>query len=219
MPDNIYNFLLDLVTPCLYGFILYHVFSIYQSDFLSISVSFFLPGIIYCYLFGREPGQGMGNRIFWGGLFCYVSSFILVLNYSFDISNPVVEKYVLAKKYIAAVGSEQDGYSDNYYFDLVHADSISTPAYWEAVDRKTCSYYHHNWMYKTIKLENATFMILGKKTTSDFKHQCNFLLQKINGPITTKITTALQYGQFEKGDTFNVEKHRGLLGIAWSTYR
>lgn len=220
MPDNIYNFSLDLLTPCLFGFILYHVFSIYQADLLSLLVSFFLPAIIYCFLFAGAPHQGMGKSTFWGGLFCYVLSFLLVLNYSFDSSAPVVEKYFLANKYVVSVGSDDEGYAgEAYYFDLIHPDSISTPAYWVDIDQKTCKYYHHSWKYKMIKLENETFMILDKKTSSNLKHQCYFLLQKTNGPIHKRITTELQYAQFEKGDTFNIEKHRGLWGIEWLTYR
>jgi hypothetical protein len=74
-------------------------------------------------------------------------------------------------------------------------------------------------MYKMIKLGNATFMILDKKTASGFKHQCSFLLQQTNGPIHKRVITEQQYAQFEKGDIFNIENHSGLLGVEWSTYR
>ena len=220
IPDNIYNFFLDLPTPCLYGFMLFHIFSIYQADFLSLAVSVFLPGILYHFLFAREPKQRMGKTIFWGGLFCYVLSFLLTLNYSFDFSNPAVEKYFLANKYSVTVGSDYEGaQGEYYYFDLIHVDSISTPAYWVEVTQKTCNRYHNSWKYKMIELENETFMILDRKIHSTFKHQCSFLLQKTNGPIHKKLITEQQYAQFEEGDTFNIEKHRGLGGIEWLTYR
>jgi hypothetical protein len=196
---------------------LFHIFTIYEADFVLLSVGVFLTGIMYCILFGREPNQGMGKRTFWGGVFCYVLSFLLVLNYSFDFSTPVVEKYFLAKKYTAVVDYEGNK-GEDYYFDLIHVDSISTSADWVDVNRKSCSYYHNSWKYKTIKLGNETFMVLDKRTQSDIKHQCSFLVQKINGTIHKRITE-LQYSRFEKGDTFNIEKHRGILGIEWLTYR
>lgn len=62
LPDNIYNFFLDLITPCLYGFLLYHLLSVYQADLLTLLVSVFLPGIMYCFLFMREPDQWLTFR-------------------------------------------------------------------------------------------------------------------------------------------------------------
>jgi hypothetical protein len=219
-PDNIYNFFLDLATPCLYGFLLYHVLAVYEADLLLLLVSVFLPAIMCCVLFMREPGEGMGKRTFWAGIVCYVLSFILVLNYSFDSSSPVVEKYFLTKKFYSTTGSDANGdKGESFYFDLIHVDSIATSANWVSVDKKACQYYHNSWMYKEIKLENETFIVLDKKTSSNPVHQCSFLVKKINGPVDFRIITELQYSQYEKGDTFNVEKHKGLLGIAWLTYK
>lgn len=220
IPDNIYNFFLDLLTPCLYGFLLFHILSIYQADFLSLAVSFFLSAIIYYFLFAREPNQGMNKITFFGGMFCYVLSFLLALNYSFDFSNPAVEKYFLANKYSVTVGSDYDGaQGDYYYFDLIHVDSIATPVHWVEVNQKTCNHYHNSWKYRMIELENETFMILDRKIHSTFKHQCSFLLQKTNGSIQKRLITEQQYSRFEEGDTFNIEKHKGLWGIEWLTYR
>lgn len=217
--DNIYNFLLDLITPCLYGFLLYHILCIYESDFLVLLVSLFLPAFMYTFLFAREPDQGISKRTLWGGIFGYMLSLLLVLNYSFDRSRPVLEQYLLAKKSYVTTGSDAAGdKGESFYFNLIHVDSISSSANWVAIDQKACQYYHNSWMYKTIKLENETFMVLGKKAFSNHMHQCSLLLQKINGTVQSRVITELQYAQFEKGDTFHIAKHKGLLGITWVTY-
>lgn len=219
-PDNVYNFLADLLTPCLYGFILFHVLSVYHSPFLSLSVSVFLPVIIYTYSFAGDAPV-MSKGIFWSGLFCYVLTFVLTLNYVFDFSNPVVEKYFLARKYYGTTMAEDGGGPGEnvYYFDLIHIDSISTSAHWVAVNQQTYHCYHDSWLYKTIKFDDATFMILDKKETPFPKRQYYLLLQATNGPFQTKNITELQYARFEKGDTFHIEKHKGLLRLAWLTYR
>lgn len=217
--DNIYTFLLDLITPCLYGFLLYHILSIYESDLLVLLVSLFLPAFMYTFLFAREPGQGMSKRTLWGGIFGYLLSLLLVLNYSFDRSRPVLDQYFLAKKFSAITGSDAAGdKGESFHFNLIHIDSISPSANWVAIDQKACQYYHNSWMYKMYKLENETYMVLDKKTYSNHMHQCSLLLQKINGPVQSRVTTELQYAQFEKGDTFSIEKHKGVLGITWMTY-
>ncbi|MRG44602.1 hypothetical protein GFS24_05730 [Chitinophaga sp. SYP-B3965] len=131
-----------------------------------------------------------------------------------------MEKYFIAKKYSATTGSDHNGdKGENFYFDLIHADSISSSTHWEEVDRKDCDYYHYNWMHKRIKSGNETFMILDKKTYSGPHHQCSFLLQKINGPVEARFMTEPEYDRFEKGDTFHIEKHKGVLGVEWLTYR
>ncbi len=219
-PDNIYNLLLDLITPCLYGFILFHVLSVYQSEFLSLSVSLFLPAIIYCFLFGREPVPVMSKGIFWGGLLSYILTFLLTLNYAFDSSNPAVEKYFLANKYYASVPYDHgDAGSDQYYFDLIHVDSISNPAQWVEVNQKTYGQYRGGQQYKRMKFGDAEYMILAKKETPFAKRQYYFLMQKVNGPFQAKNISESAYAQFEEGDTFHIEKHKGFLGLGWATYR
>lgn len=219
-PDNIYNFLSDLLTPCLYGFILFHVLSIYHSPFLSLSVSLFLPAIIYTYLFAGDAPV-MSKGIFWSGLLCYVLTFLLALNYVFDFSNPVVEKYFLARKYYGTTLAEDGGGpgEDVYYFDLIHIDSMATPAHWVEVNQQTYYRYHDSWRYKRIEFDDALFMILDRKETPFPKRQHYLLLQAINGPFQARNITELQYARFEKGDTFHIERHKGFLGLSWLTYR
>lgn len=218
-PDNIYNFLLDLFTPCLYGFILFHVLSIYQSEFLSLSVSIFLPAIIYCFLFGGDPAPVMSKGIFWGGLVCYVLTFLLTLNYAFDTSNPAVEKYFLANKYYSTAPYDHGAAGgNNYYFDLIHVDSISTPAQWVEVNQKTYGQYRSSQKYKRMKFGETEFMILAKKETPFAKRQYYFLLQEANGPFQAKHIEESDYSRFEEGDTFHIEKHKGFLGVGWVTY-
>lgn len=218
-PDNIYNFLLDLVTPCLYGFILFHVLSVYQSEFLSLSVSIFLPAIIYCFLFGGAPVPVMSKGIFWGGLLSYVLTFLLVVNYAFDTSNPSVEKYFLANKYYTTAPYDHGTAGGNvYYFDLIYVDSISNPAQWVEVNQKTYGQYRSSQKYKRMKIEDAEFMILDKKETPFAKRQYYFLLQEVNGPFEAKHMEEPEYAKFEEGDTFHIEKHKGLLGVRWVTY-
>lgn len=221
IPDNIYNFWLDLLTPCLYGFLLFHVLSIYDFDFLLLAVSIFLPAIIYILLFAGDGIPIMNKGIFWGGLLCYVLTFLLSLNYTFDFSNPVVEKYFLANKHYSTNSSDHDGAAgeDTYYFDLIHIDSISTPAQWVEVNQQTYYRYRDSWKYKRIKFDNEEFMILDKKAPPSLKLQYHFLLQKTNGPFQVKDMTELQYSRFEKGNTLHIEKHTGLLGMEWLTYR
>ncbi|SFO89595.1 hypothetical protein SAMN05428949_6897 [Chitinophaga sp. YR627] len=214
-PDNILTFCLDLLTPCLYGFVLYHMLSVYETKFLSVLVSIFLPGIVYCYLFAGKTYHRMDKSILWGGLFCYALPLLLALNYSFDYSRPSIEKYFLINKFSTTIGSDTEGYSDNYYFDLIHTDSIAKIAHWEDVDQKSCAYYRDDWMYKMIKLKNETFLISARKMPANSKLQCSFLLRRINGTVFRKVSTEQQYSHFERGDTLHVEKHRGLIGIKW----
>lgn len=190
--------------------------SVYEAKFLSVLVSIFLPAVVYYYLFAGETNHRMDKGIFLAGLFCYVLPFLLVLNYSFDFSHPVIERYFLINKSLATTGSDTEGYSDNYYFDLIHTDSIATIAHWEDVEEKSCAYYSDNWMYKVIKLRNEIFLISGKTTPQNRKPQCSFLLRRINGPVFRKVATERQYSHFERGDTLNMEKRKGLLGIEWS---
>ncbi|MGF6850942.1 hypothetical protein QFZ51_006177 [Chitinophaga sp. W3I9] len=219
-PDNIYNFLLDLVTPCLYGFILFHILSIYQSAFLSLAVSIFLPAIIYCFLFGGDPVPVMSKGIFFSGLLCYVLTFLLAVNYTFDTSTPSVEKYFLANKYYTTAAYEYgtEG-GNNYYFDLIHVDSISSHAQWVEVNQKTYGQYRSSQKYKRMKFGEEEFMILGRKETPFAKRQYYFLLQEVNGPFEAKHMEESEYSRFEEGDTFHIEEHKGFLGIGWVTYR
>ena len=220
-PDNIYNFLLDLLTPCLYGFLLFHVLSIYNAPFWALAVSVFLPAIIYTYLFAGDPVTTMSKRIFWAGLFCYVLAFLLALNYAFDFSNPAVEKYLLVKKYYVTTVAEDGGGpgEDVYYFDLIPIDSVSTPATWVGVNGQTYHRYHDNWRYKKIALDSVAFLILDKREKTYPQPQYDLLLLETNGTVLAQHMTEAQYARFEKGDTFHIEKHRGLLGLLWCTYR
>lgn len=220
IPDNMYNFWLDLFTPCLYGFILFHVLSIYDSSLLSLAVSIFLPAIVYTFLFAGDGITVMSKGIFWSGLTCYVLFFLVTLNYVFDLSKPVVEKYFLAKKYAVTTLAEDGGPGgDAYYFDLIHVDSVSAPAQWIEVNQKMYNSYQHSWKYKRITLDSTVFIILDKKGKSAGRPPYYFLLLKTNGPFYAKIMTEPDYARFENGDTFHVEKHRGMLGVEWLTYR
>ncbi|HEY9260179.1 hypothetical protein [Chitinophaga sp.] len=219
-PDNMYNFLLDLLTPCLYGFILFHVLSIYQSPFLSLSVSIFIPAIIYTYLFAGDPTPVMSKGVFWSGLCCYVLTFLLTLNYVSDFSNPVIEKYLLARKYYVTAQAEDGGPGEDiFYFDLIHADSIAAPAQWMEVNQETYRRPRDNWRYKKIEFDNTTYLILDKKETTYPQHQYHLLLLEANGGFQAQHMTEPEYARYEKGDTFHIEKHKGLLGLQWLTYR
>lgn len=218
--DNIYSFISDLVTPCLFGFLLYHALSVYEAGLFVLLASILLPACMYCYLFAREPGYGVSGLVFWGGLLCYTVPFLFVLNYSFDGSRPLVVQYLLTKKFETTAGSDYHGdKQDIRYFDFIPLDSISETAHWVEVPGENCSYYHHSWKYKKIKLENSTYLVLNKRTASNPVHQCTFLLKEINGPVQSKVMTEQQFSRFETGDTFNVAKHRGLLGVSWFAYR
>jgi hypothetical protein len=221
LPENIYNFLADLFTPCLYGFILFHVLSVYHAPFLSLAVSVFLPAIIYTFLFAGDPAPVMSKWILWGGLFGYVFTFLLTLNYVLDASNPVVDKYLLARKYYVTTLAEDGGGAgeDIHYFDLIHIDSIATPAQWIPVNQRTYHRYHDHWKYKKIVLDSATFMILDKKETKYPEARYYLLLLEAKGPVLAQHITEQQYAMFENDDIFHIEKHSGWLGLKWLTYR
>ncbi|MCW3467844.1 hypothetical protein [Chitinophaga nivalis] len=176
---------------------------------------------MYIFLFAGQPVPVMNKGVFWGGLCCYLLAFLLVLNYAFDFSSPVVAPYLLAKKYYSTSLSDDEGGpgGDRYYFDLIHPDSMATPASWVAVSQQTYYQYRDSWQYKKISIGMEEFILMDKKQTSAFNRQYYFLLLKIIGSSYEKEMTEREYARFEKGDTFYVEQHNGLLGVKWLTYR
>jgi hypothetical protein len=147
-------------------------------------------------------------------------TFLLTLNYAFDVSNTVVEKYFLANKYYTTAPYDHGtAGGNNYYFDLIHVDSISTSAQWVEVDRKAYGQYRSSQKYKRMKFGDGEFMILDRKETPFAKRKYYFLLQEVNGPFQAKYIEESEYPRFEEGDTFHIEKHKGFLGIGWATYR
>jgi len=210
-----------VISPLLYLILFTHILIIYNYSFPAILIIISIPCAIFFALVKLWPDI-LGYK---GGLLntmCfYLLPFIFAINYSFYFAAPAVKNYWIADtgKHYFPPSSYDEGSYDEFYFYLVPAESIPK-ASWQKVDEIMYHDYKSVFSKKLAEARFKNYEIIKRKKEIDHSRtpQYYFLLHE-KFKSRRFIVAEQVYYRFQKGDYFYIEKHRGLLGIEWTTYR
>jgi hypothetical protein len=220
--ENNSGIAVTVITPVLYLILFTHILIIYNYPFPVIAILLSIPCAIFFALVQFWPDVlGYKNGLLSTMCF-YLLPFIFAINYTFYFSKPTVIKYWISgarNAYFPASSFDESSYNE-YYFYLVSADSIPKAPSWQKIDEEI--YYDYKSVFSKALAETRfkNYEIIERKKEVDHSNmpQYYFLLQEKFK--STKLTVTDQvYYRFRKSNYFHIEKHRGLLGIGWTTYR
>ncbi|WP_316845406.1 hypothetical protein [Pedobacter psychrodurus] len=228
MPDGSNTFTL-CIFPILYVFVIFHILHIYDFPLLFGLFILFLPLMVY-YVFVISEHRYPDNRIHFLTTLCfYLLPFLLVINYAFDFSKPIVDRYyVIDKSEItnATYTTEEGGIGKDidYYLHLVNADKDISPAKWIDVTQEVEDNRNYFYLNKFVTLKKKTYKIFDKKKVIDtiridsthFRYY--FLLQDEIAFNRYKVQSKV-YNRLKTGNYVFREIQSGLLGINRITYK
>jgi hypothetical protein len=228
MPDGSNMFTLCIL-PILYVFVISRILSIYDFHLLFGLFILFLPLAVY-YIFVISEHRYPDNRIRFLTTLCfYLLPFLFVINYAFDFSKPIVNRYyVIDKSEITNFTySTEDGGTGrdvDYYLYLIDADSDVPPPMWVDITKNVHDNSNYFRINTSVTIDKETYKIFDKKKEVDtmssrathFKYY--FLLQK--NMVYKRINVEWKvYNRMKKGHYVFKEVQSGLLGINRTTYR
>jgi hypothetical protein len=224
------NMMVIWILPILYAFVTMHILAVYNFSFwLSCGIIILLPTLIH-YQFVIASHLPPSNRTLLFTTMCYyIMPFLLVVNYAFDSSKPIVNRYYLIDKseftnftYQAEDGGT--GRDADYYLYLADADLDIPPARWVDITKNVHDNSNYFRINTSVTMEKETYKIFDKKKEVDtmsqgatrFKYY--FLLQKEMAYKCINVDWKV-YNRMKKGHYVFKEIQSGLLGINRTTYR
>ncbi|CAH0243961.1 hypothetical protein SRABI27_02793 [Pedobacter sp. Bi27] len=232
MPDGS-NMFTSCVFPVLYPFANSHILYLYNFPTLLALLILFIPMAIY-YAFFIAERLYPDNRIKFLTTLCfYVLQFLFAVNFAFDTAKTIDKRYyVISKNEIVTGGNgPEDFETHHYYLDLVPINKNVDPPKWIEVSEKTDSTFRGVFSTKFLLWNGKPYRIFAKKKVTDtikrkyntfllprtrlryyflLQHDLDYERKKIKGEV---------YDKFNIGSYIIIEKHPGLLGIEWITYR
>jgi hypothetical protein len=219
--ENASGITVKVISPILYLIMFTHILIIYNFSLPIIPIILLIPCIIFFALIACWPDVlGYKNGLLSTMCF-YLLPFVFAINYTFYFSKPTVIKYWIAdkEKHYFPPSSYDEPANDEYYFNLVSADSIPETS-WQKVDEVMYHDYKSVFSKKLAEIQFKNYEIIERKKEVDhFKNVLYYFLLQEKPKSTSFMVTEQIYTTFQKGDYLYIEKHRGLLGIGWTTYR
>lgn len=232
MPDGSNMFTLCAL-PILYTFINSRILSVYDFNSFVAILILFAPLLVY-YIFVIAAELYPDNRVRFLTTLCfYLPQFLFAINFAFDTAETSDKRYyVISKKEIVTGDNGSEGLDlHHYYLDLVPAPKNIDPPKWVEVSEKTNKEFGRVFSSKFLSWNGKPYRIFTKKQVTDtIKRKYNtflrprtrlryyFLLQKDLNYERKKVKGEV-FDQFNIGSYAIIEKHPGLLGIEWTTYR
>jgi len=224
------NMMVVWILPIVYAFVTMHILAVYNFSFwLSLGIILLVPSLVH-YQFIIVPHLPLNNRTRLFTTMCYyILPFLLVVNYAFDSSKPIVNRYYVIDKseitnftYQAEDGGT--GRDADYYLYLVAADLDVPPARWIDFTKNVNDNSNYFRLNTSVTIEKETYKIFDKKKevdtmssgTTHFKYY--FLLQKNMAYKLMNVDWKV-YNRAKKGHYIFREIQGGLLGINRVTYK
>lgn len=224
------NMMIIWILPIVYAFVTMHILAVYNFSFwLSLGIILLLPSLVH-YQFIIVPHLPLNNRTRLFTTMCYyILPFLLIVNYAFDFSKPIVNRYYIFDKseitnftYQAEDGGT--GRDADYYLYLVDADLDIPPARWIDVTKNVNDNSNYFRLNTSVTIEKETYKIFDKKKEVDtmssgathFRYY--FLLQKNMAYKLINVDWKV-YNRVKKGHYIFREIQGGLLGINKVTYK
>jgi hypothetical protein len=220
--ENNFGIAVTVISPILYLILFTHILIIYNYPFPVIVIILSIPCAIFFALIKFWPDILDYKNSLLSTMCFYLLPFIFAINYTFDFAKPAVKKYWITNAYKDDFpsSSNDESSSDEYYFYLISADSIPKAPSWQKVDEEI--YYDYKSFFSKALAETQfkNYEIIERKKEADhFKNVHYYFLLQEKFKSTKLMVTEQVYYRFQKGGYFHTEKHRGLLGIGWTTYR
>jgi len=232
MPDGS-NMFTQCALPILYTFINSRILSVYNFNSFVAVLILFAPLLVY-YTFVIAAELYPDNRVRFLTTLCfYLPQFLFAINFAFDTAETSDKRYyVISKKEIVTGDNGSEGLDlHHYYLDLVPAPKNIDSPKWVEVSEKTNKEFGRVFSSKFLSWNGKPYRIFTKKQVTDtIKRKYNtflrprtrlryyFLLQKDLNYERKKVKGEV-FDKFNIGSYAIIEKHPGLLGIEWTTYK
>jgi len=224
------NMMIIWILPIVYAFLNMHILAVYNfSLWLSLGIILLLPSLVH-YQFIIVPHLPLSNRIRLFTTICYyILPFLLVVNYAFDSSRLIVNRYYIIDKseitnYTFQAEDGETGRDADYYLHLIDAKLDVLPARWIDVTKNVNDNSNYFRLNTSVTIGKETYKIFDKKKEANtmsngityFRYY--FLLQKNMASQLINVDWKV-YNRMKKGHYVFKEIHSGLLGISRVNYR